>query len=463
MKKKNSRWCAIILAVLCMCTSGGCASKSVILQEPEMIVADTVALASGIYDSEDIAIVVKKDTQNCTIQFQNLQTGKRYTLEYNGATTLWDKYNQPISLAQIELGSIVTTRFYKEKKQLSYIKMQPECIYYDNLSNYSLDTEKGKMTIGDVTYDLSCHLSVFSGENEVELMDINQVDVLSVWGYHNMIYGINVEKGHGYLRLKNDTYFIGGWIEVGQSVITKISEDMLLVVPEGAKTVSISQNGTHATQQIIFNRNEEMVWDLGDVEIVQPKTGNIIFTITPSEAQVTIDGANVDVTNPVELEYGVHQMTIVAEGYDTVAQYIKVAQPSANISVEMEEVDEKTEEKESKKESQTDTSDSEKESDEETQDEEAQNDETQEKQSEKLPTTSALGDYKVYIDSPESAEVYLDGNYIGIAPVSFPKKAGSYVITLRKTGYQTRSYTLQVDGEEKDVNYSFSELVLLQD
>ena len=73
-------------------------------------------------------------------------------------------------------------------------------------------------------------------------------------------------------------------------------------------------------------------------------------------------------------------------------------------------------------------------------------------------TTSTKSSYKVHIDSPVGAEVYLDGNYIGIAPVDFEKKAGNYVITLRKTGYQTRSYTLQVDSEEKDVTYSFSEL-----
>jgi hypothetical protein len=32
------------------------------------------------------------------------------------------------------------------------------------------------------------------------------------------------------------------------------------------------------------------------------------------------------------------------------------------------------------------------------------------------------------------------------------------VITLRKTGYTTRSYTIQVDSEEKDISYSFADL-----
>ena len=53
----------------------------------------------------------------------------------------------------------------------------------------------------------------------------------------------------------------------------------------------------------------------------------------------------------------------------------------------------------------------------------------------------------------------MDGSYVGLAPVSFPKKAGSHVISLRRSGYQTRSYTIQVDEEEKDMELSFSELV----
>ena len=68
------------------------------------------------------------------------------------------------------------------------------------------------------------------------------------------------------------------------------------------------------------------------------------------------------------------------------------------------------------------------------------------------------GGYAVHIDAPENVEVYLDGNYVGISPCSFKKTSGSHVITLRKSGYETRSYTVQVDEEEKDVSYSFVDL-----
>ena len=53
----------------------------------------------------------------------------------------------------------------------------------------------------------------------------------------------------------------------------------------------------------------------------------------------------------------------------------------------------------------------------------------------------------------------MDGNYVGISPCSFRKQSGSYVITLRKTGYETRSYTVRVDDEDKDISYSFADLV----
>ena len=89
--------------------------------------------------------------------------------------------------------------------------------------------------------------------------------------------------------------------------------------------------------------------------------------------------------------------------------------------------------------------------------------ETEEKKDEKNTVASSTTKYKVYIDAPSGVEAYLDGSYIGITPVSFNKAEGSYVVTLRKSGYQTRSYTLQIDAEEKDVNYSFTDLIKLEE
>ena len=43
--------------------------------------------------------------------------------------------------------------------------------------------------------------------------------------------------------------------------------------------------------------------------------------------------------------------------------------------------------------------------------------------------------------------------------MSFKKEEGTHVITFRLSGYETRSYTISVDGEKKDVTFSFATLV----
>ena len=61
---------------------------------------------------------------------------------------------------------------------------------------------------------------------------------------------------------------------------------MLIVVPEGTHNVTVSHKGSSATQEITFARNEEMAWDLGDVEITEVQKGKIIFTLEPVDATV---------------------------------------------------------------------------------------------------------------------------------------------------------------------------------
>ena len=55
-------------------------------------------------------------------------------------------------------------------------------------------------------------------------------------------------------------------------------------------------------------------------------------------------------------------------------------------------------------------------------------------------------------------EVYLDGNYIGVSPVNFKKVTGSHTITLRKNGYQAKSYTIYLYDDGQDITYSFTDL-----
>ncbi len=387
------------------------------------------------YDSADTPVLVDMDDEEQTITFLNLELGKKYTLSMDGTTKLYDKYGESISLNQIQRGDIVDITFLKEKKHLTSMKLSSAAWKYDSVERYELNQVRGEVTIGSEIYKLNENAQYFSAGRVIEDADINPADVLTFKGIDKEILSVNVEKGHGYLRLANDEQFIGGWIEIGQSLIQQIKEDMVLTVPEGSYQVNISHNGNSGIKNVVINRNEETVVDIGDIEIAEPEMGDVLFSVTPSGAKVYIDGTEVDTSLPVTLQYGIHQLIARAEGYQTVTCYLRVGTKSAGFDVVLDKIEDEDDEEDK-------SSDS--------------------KSSETSSEAGTVTDYyKVYIDAPEAVEVYLDGNYVGISPCSFRKSAGTHVITLRKTGCESRSYTVQIDDEKKDFSYSFADLVVI--
>ncbi len=434
-KRKRGLCAAIFLSaimLLCACGPKGedtpDEKQSIESSQAETERVDTGFILTGpdSFDSADTALLVNKDKEENTVTFLNLELGRRYTLSYDGTTRLYDKYGESVSMDQLPKGSIVDVTFLKSKKHLTTMQLSDKAWKYENVERYEINTVRGEVSIGSEVYKLSPNTQYLSGGRDIELMDLNPTDIVSFQGLDSTVLSVTVEKGHGYLRLVNDTNFVGGWIEIGQTQIQRITEDMLLVVAEGSYQVNISHNGGGGIKNVIINRNEETTLDIGDLVIPEPEKGMVIFTLSPSSAEVYIDGVKTSIAEPVTLEYGIHQLIAKTDGYKSVTQYIRVNQESVGVNVVLDPIRDEEEEESSESSTESET------------------------------TTDY---YKVYIDAPEQAEVYLDGNYVGISPCSFKKVAGSHVITLRKNGYQTRSYTVQIDDEEKDISYSFVDLV----
>lgn len=439
-KKKINRCASAVVLSMTAAYLSGCAvpfmgngGKPAVSPVPEQIDTGFVAPGPESFDSADTAILVERDEEENRLTFLNLDLGRRYTLSMDGTTRLYDKYGEAISIAQIQKGDIVDITFLKSKKHLTTMQLSAQSWTYTDVAWYKFDALRGEVTIGEEAFKLTSNTQYLSGGRNIELMDLNAADILSFQGIGSQVLSVCVERGHGYLRLVNGEKFVGGWIEVGQEQIQRITEDMLLLVPEGNYQVNITNRGGGGIKSVEIARNEETVLDIGDLEIPEPQTGTVLFSLTPPDAEIYIDGTKTDASGPVTLEYGLHQMIVRAEGYQSVTQYIRVAQESASFEIVMDAVADVEE-------------------------------------SSVPPDPSASPDpssspdpvtdyYKVYIDAPEGVEVYLDGNYVGVSPCSFPKSEGAHVLILRKEGYETRSYTLQIDDAKKDMSYSFADLL----
>lgn len=429
------------------------------------------------YDSADTAIVLRYDTAEKTISLRNLETGRQYTLAYDGTTGLEDKNGQAITMAQVRLGELVDVTFLHKSKALVSLRQSSEAFLYDGQTDYVLSGTGRSMTVNGVKYKLADDLAVISDGALIELSDVNSVDALTLRGFDYEIHSICVERGHGYLRLKNDESFIGGWIEVGSKLIVPITENMLLTVPEGSYDVAVSSDMGRGTMPVTIYKNQEQTIDIGDF-VVEIKEGKVYFDVTPANATVYVDGKKVDISEAVTLTYGVHLLRVRASGYKELTKYLRVGQDSASLTLELEKDPSgndndnqggggNSNQGDSGNANQGDNGNS------------NQGDNGNSNQGDSQPSVSqgdsATGQtsgtsepdvvtpsdgsaFYVSVTAPAGVEVYVDGVYVGIAPVRFKKTAGSHEVSLRRSGYQTRSYMIELDNEKKDVVYSFSEL-----
>lgn len=450
---------AVALLMLAALTLTGCSSEASnigVAKDKKENKVDTGFSAPmvGSYDSADTAVVLSVDTANKAVSFVNMETGKQYTLYYDGTTYVKDKYEGPMTISQIKAGDVVDVTFLKGRKKLAGIQKSPKAWVYDGVYNYDLAGANKTASIGSQTYSLPTGVVVLSNGRRMGTEEVVSQDEVTISGIEHKIYSVSVEKGHGYLRLKNDQPLLGGWIEVGNRVIRQITEDMLLTVPEGNYQVVLENKGVGCVKEITVERDKEVVLDVSDVEIAEDKTGIILFEVTPASAKISVDGKPIETGAAVELRYGIHQVVVEADGYDTLTKYIQVGSEHAVISFTLEE---------SRKSKQNDRTLSGNNTDripwQDTYDSVSKNSAGRNE----LPSTSqnaltTANNNKVYVDSPKGVEVYLDGDYVGIAPVRFTKSPGRHEITLKKSGYKTKSYSIYLENNKRDETYSFSDL-----
>ena len=67
-------------------------------------------------------------------------------------------------------------------------------------------------------------------------------------------------------------------------------------------------------------------------------------------------------------------------------------------------------------------------------------------------------EHTITIQTPKDAKVYFNGILKGIAPITIPKEIGTHTITLSRSGYTTKSYTVEVKNNGEDVMFNFPEM-----
>lgn len=408
---------------------------------------------------EYFAIVCNIDEVNGKIRLRSVGFTSEKKLSFTGGADVRDKFGELIPMADVQLGSVVDVVYDANRDKLLslHLSSQEFLEKKEGVSAADIDYLGKTVKIDGKKYTMSNNVCAFSDNKEIGLDEICSEDQLTVWIYNNIVCSFNVELGHGYVKLADYASYIGGTVEIGYDVIVPVTEDMLLTVREGTYTLRISKGEDSGTKEVTVEKNKEQVISLADIAIEPKQMGSILFHVIPSDAAVYVDKRRVNTEGAVELTYGKHRIDIVKEGYDTLSGTLTVKEPYKVKDYTMTEKDSTESSTSSSSKASTTASNTSAttttEKTTETQTTEATTEDPNTKD-----VTTASGEKtnnKVTISSPMGASVYFDGEYLGIAPISFKKVTGSHIITLSQTGYLSKSYTVTFsdDGEDKTLTY----------
>ena len=145
--------------------------------EPDVVDTGFTLSTVGSYDSADTAVVLSTDPDNKAVSLVNMDTGKQYTLYYDGTTYVKDKYDGPMTISQIKAGDVVDVTFLKGKKKLASIQRSPQAWIYDEVNNYDLAGANRSASIGSQVYSLPAGVVVLLEGRLVEAGEVGQSGV----------------------------------------------------------------------------------------------------------------------------------------------------------------------------------------------------------------------------------------------------------------------------------------------
>lgn len=439
----------ILILLLLLLTMVGCSSKGDV-----KVYEDTEENSVSHTEVSMTAVILNINLEDNIIGFRDCQLGEDYKLIYHGGVRISNKYDRELNINELRAGSVVDVVYYEDTEKLCSITEAVNANKIENIKKFSSNLDAKKATYKGTSCALWEKVVAINHDGEqISISEVSTEDEVTLYMLGTKLVSVVVDKGHGYVKLSNQESYIGGMVEIGYDVIVPVTENMLIPVREGEYTLRVSKNGYSATKKVSVIKDSETMVSLLDIAVPE---GTAIFETTPADAIVYVSGKQIS-GHTYTANYGTYGLKIEAEGYKTYQGSFKIKDTINNYKfalVEKENEPDDTTETTTITEETTDTATS-----------ESSTEEGDSTTTEAAGTTEAGEDTGnvITVKAPELASVYVDGDYVGVTPVTFKKVTGAHTITLYRSGYLIKSYTVYAVNDGKDDEYSYPELTSLLD
>lgn len=335
MKQSGKHWLLALVIFTVFVALSGCGRKDDGPVSMKGYVSGVEAATEEVTQAEESSLytVSGADTTLSTMTFLNIDTGRYEQYSYTDGTIFKDRHGSLISAASMVPGKVVTLTLRDKDLILEKVEQSADAWEMDDIGKFSYNEEDKIFTIGDTKYSYDEELQVFSGDAAIELSAVTGQDTLRIQGIDRKVLSVSVTTGHGVIQLVNTQALEGGWLSLNHKNYYKITENMQLEVPEGTYELTVAGNGYGGSTELAVTRNEQTSVDVDSIKGEDPKYCTLTFAVDVAGALMYIDGSQVDYTQPLQLQYGIHSIQITADGYDTWSKRLYVNSPEAQIEI----------------------------------------------------------------------------------------------------------------------------------
>lgn len=335
MKQSEKHWLLALVIFTVFVALSGCGRKDDGPVSMKGYASGVEAATEEVTQAEESSLytVSGVDTTLSTMTFLNIDTGRYEQYSYTDGTIFKDRHGSLISAASMVPGKVVTLTLRDKDLILEKVEQSADAWEMDDIGKFSYNEEDKIFTIGDTKYSYDEELQVFSGDAAIELSAVTGQDTLRIQGIDRKVLSVSVTTGHGVIQLVNTQALEGGWLSLNHKNYYKITENMQLEVPEGTYELTVAGNGYGGSTEVAVTRNEQTSVDVDSIKGEDPKYCTLTFAVDVAGALMYIDGSQVDYTQPLQLQYGIHSIQITADGYDTWSKRLYVNSPEAQIEI----------------------------------------------------------------------------------------------------------------------------------
>jgi len=367
-----------------------------------------------------IGVVYNIDDKENRVTFSNVENKKKSTLMVEKSTELLNSLGQNMALSNLKVGQVVFVRYVPESLVVRLIKTHSETSEYVNQKIDEIDYENRLVAVGNTVFEYDLN-TVFAYDNErIAVESIKDEDLVTIRATGKQIYSIEVTKSHGYLNILNTEGFEDAEIElIGESegkrnaFYAKVMEIENTPIAEGTYRVVIDAKNmeifTSDFVEVVAGEKVEI-----DLSEIKPLEGEMIFDVDEDRFRLIVINQDTkeevyktERNSRVKLPYGNYIVRVTKHGYTTWNRNLKLERETEPVIIELEKAKD-------------------------------------------------LAKLRIATE-PEFAAVYIDGDYMGTSPIIENIAYGYHRITIKKDGYVTQEYDVDVKSKEEKLIYVLHE------